>query len=118
MESKQNKNWLKIAILILIPASFISYWLVSYCVANNKPESLRVGIELLENNKDIIAKIGSNTSYSYYKKDEPKDTDNPASFKVSMEGYLATIYLSCTMKKNNSGEWKLVFIKQDSLKRK
>lgn len=101
--------------LALIPLAIFAYWIVSYFTYYNKPESFAKGVELLQDDKGIQSKIGGYQSYSYFDKDLPKKTDNPASFKVSLKGLLATIYLSCKIKKDTSGKWHLMEIKQDSL---
>lgn len=102
-------------ILILIPVAIVGYWVVTYLNEYDKPKSVRDSIELLEQRSDILSKIGSYESYSYYDKDLPNREDNPARFKLSMKGSNATIYLSCEAKKTDSGKWLLSQIKQDSL---
>lgn len=104
-------------VLISIPLAIIAYWIVTYFTYYSKPESFEQGVELLRNSKDIESKIGIYESYTYFDKDLPKKTDNPATFKVSLKGDLATIYLSCKVQKDKSDQWHIVEIKQDSLKK-
>lgn len=101
--------------LILVPLAIITYWVITYFTYYNKPASFENGVELLKSNKDIESKIGTYESYTYFDKDLPKKTDNPAFFKVSLKGSTATIYLSCKIKKDTSGQWHLIEVKQDSL---
>ncbi|MDB5146196.1 MAG: hypothetical protein JWQ57_216 [Mucilaginibacter sp.] len=112
--SSQRKSALRI-VIIIVPLAIIAYWIVTYFTYYNKPESFEKGVELLESSKDIKGKIGSYESYTYFDKDLPKKTDNPASFKVSLKGSLATIYISCKVGKDTSGNWHLLEVKQDSL---
>ena len=117
MQTKSQRMTALRIVLILIPLAIIAYWLVTYFTYYNKPESFEKGVELLKNSKDIKSKIGSYESYTYFDKDLPKKTDNPAAFKVSLKGDLATIYLSCKVQEDKLGQWYLVEIKQDSLKK-
>lgn len=103
--------------LILVPLAIVAYWIVTYFVFYSIPESFEKGVELIENNKEITSKTGSYQSYSYFDKDLPKPADNPAWFKVSLKGSLATLYLSCKVSKDTLGKWHLIEIKEDSLKK-
>jgi len=102
--------------LILLPVATIGYLVVTYINYNSKPESFRNGVQLLQKNRDIQRRIGIFDSYTYFDKDLPKKTDNPALFKVSLKGSLATIYLTCKMSKDSTGKWKMVEFYQDSIK--
>jgi hypothetical protein len=103
--------------LIIFPLVIVAYWVFTYFTNFDEPESFTKGVELLEDDRDIRGKIGNYESYSYFEKDLPKKEDNPASFKVSLKGSAATIYISCKVKKDISGQWHLVEFKQDSLKK-
>jgi len=80
-----------------------------------KVESFREGVKLLKANKEILNKIGYVESYSVYPSWMPKETDNPASFRVSLKGDSEEIYLTCKVQKDSSGIWHLTAIHQDSL---
>jgi hypothetical protein len=81
----------------------------------SKPDSFEHGVALLRIDKGIQNKIGDFDSYTYFDKDLPNKKDNPAYFKVSLKGSIATIYLTCKMKKDTLGQWRIIEIKQDSL---
>lgn len=111
---QQQRKFFK-RFLIITPVAVIGYWVIFYFTEYNKPESFRTSIELLEQRQDVKNKIGSYESYSYFRKDLPLNTDNPARFKLSMKGSDATIYITCEARKNKKGEWYISKIKQDSL---
>ena len=114
MKSKQQRLRALRLTLILFFLAIIAHCLINY-FAFNKPESFESGVELLKNSKAIESKIGNFESYSYFDEDLPKNNNNPASFKVSLKGPKATIYLSCRIKKDTLGKWHLIEAKQDSL---
>lgn len=103
--------------IILVPLSFIAYGISNYFIYYNIPESFEKGVELLKKNKNIQSEIGIYESYTYFNNDLPEKIDDPASFKVSLTGDFATIYLSCKIAKDEFGTWRLIEIKQDSLKK-
>jgi heme/copper-type cytochrome/quinol oxidase subunit 2 len=115
MKTPQQRTRMVKLFFVLIPAAIVFYLAVTYFTFNDKPASFKTGVELLQTNKYIKNKIGYYDSYSYYDKDLPKKTDNPAFFKVSLKGSSATIYLSCKIQKDTLGEWHLTEIRQDSL---
>ncbi len=119
LEHKKNptpyllKLYLGLAVISLVFYLFIKYFLS----VQGLPTSFRKGVELLINNKEVISRIGSYTSYTFNKDQLPKETDNPAFFKIAISGDSAkTIYLTCKMQKMSSGSWALKAIKIDSLK--
>lgn len=81
-----------------------------------QPTSFKEGVELLQNDKGILDKIGGYSSHSWKESELPKETDNPARFKVSLKGTHAKIYLTCEVQKGPSGKWVLSSVKQDSLR--
>ena len=111
---EQRIKFLKLYLLI-IPFAIIGYWLVTYLAKFDEPNSFSSSVDALKQRSDIKNKIGSYESYSYFDKDIPKETDNPAKFKLSIKGSKATVYLTCEAIKNKSGEWHLTKITQDSL---
>ena len=113
--SLQRSKLLKL-FLILIPVAIVVCWIITYFAFYNQPESFETGITMLQNDKEIKNKIGDYESYTYFDKDLPKKTDNPALFRVSLKGSLATIYLTCKMSKDSTGKWKMVEFNQDSIK--
>ena len=72
----------------------------------------------MQHDKTLLAKIGDFNSYSFKTDSLPGETDNPAKFKVMMEGSDARIYLECTMQKDKTGKWLVKELKEDSLIRK
>ena len=101
--------------LILVPIALAFYLLASYLIGQGQPSSFSEGVELLKSNKEVINKIGTYQSYTFSKTELPKKTDNPATFKVAINGTMATIYITCTMEKGTSGKWFLKNIEEDSL---
>jgi len=78
---------------------------------------LKMGIDILQNDPKILNKIGDFESYTFDQDSLPKETDNPARFKVKLNGSAASIYLKCTMQKGKSGKWFIQELKEDSLKK-
>jgi len=113
LRTREKRIWLLRTYLILIPIAVAGYLIVYFL--NKEPDAFNNGMELLTNNKEISAKIGSFESYTFNKTDLSKDTDNPYAFKIELTGSLASIYLSCKVLKDKSGTWHLTEIKQDSL---
>jgi hypothetical protein len=113
LKVKEYRNLLLKILLFLAPASLIGYGIVTYI--NHKPDSFTEGVELLKETDSISAKIGTFDSYSYYEKDLPKETDNPAKFKVSLNGDSASIYVTCVVIKNSKGKWNLKSVQQDNI---
>lgn len=91
------------------------YWILIYFTFDRKPDTFKNAVELLQNNKSIIEKIGDYESYSYYTYDLPREKDNPANIKASLTGSEAVIYISCKIQKDAVGKFHLVQIHQDSL---
>lgn len=87
-----------------------------YLTEEQLPASFKEGVEILTGKAELTKKIGTYQSYSFKKSELPKTTDNPAIFKVSLNGTAATIYLTCKMEKGTSGKWFLRNVKEDSLK--
>lgn len=54
--------------LIITPVAVIGYWVMVYFTEYDKPESVRISIEILKQRSDIKNKIGLFESYSYFKK--------------------------------------------------
>jgi Ca2+/Na+ antiporter len=115
LKTKENRIKIIKWLLMLYLFAFLLYLLFLFIKNHNEVESFSKGVELLKANKEIINKIGSFKSYSFYGSWIPRKTDNPASFRVSLKGDSAEIYLSCTVKKDTLGVWHLVRIQQDSL---
>jgi hypothetical protein len=115
LKTAESRKMVLKAHLILIPIAFAFYLLASYLIGQGQPLSFNEGVELLKNNKEVISKIGTYQSYTFSKNELPKEIDNPATFKVAMNGTTATIYLTCEMQKAASGKWFLKKIKEDSL---
>ncbi len=116
MQTKEQRIKALRILLILVLSSIIFYVIITYLTYTTP--SVENGVELLEKRQDISNKIGNYQSYTYFDKDLPKKEDNPASFKVALNGSLATIYLSCKVRKDTLGVWHLIEIKEDSLKKK
>ena len=110
----QGVSLLKI-IIIIVPLSIVFYVVISYFRWYTTPESFDVGVEQLKHRDDVRKAIGTFESFTYFDKYLPKKEDNPAEFKVSLTGSKATIFLSCKIKKMNSGEWKMISIRKDSI---
>ena len=111
------KNWSKIIWFYLILTPFALAFLVFaiYYYYSGQPESFKKGIELLSSNKKILSEIGDYKSYSFFKDSLPKKEDNPARFKVQLNGTAAIIYLRVIMQKDKTENWTLKDFKQDSL---
>lgn len=73
-------------------------------------------MELLVNDQEILNKTGDIESYAYKKDSLPKETDNPAHFRITLFGKKAKLYLTCTVRKLDNEKWTLIQIKQDSIK--
>lgn len=101
--------------LILLPLGFLMYFLVLFIARQGTVKSFREGVELLEVDQGIIKKIGNVESYSFDRSWMPKETDNPATFRVSLKGDSEEMYVSCKVQKDSSSTWHLVAIHQDSL---
>ena len=95
-------------------AFFFAFGAILY-MGHEPPESFKQGVKLLKTNKFIKSKIGASNSHSWKESELPSENDNPASFKVSIHGSDATIHLSSIVRKEDSGQWKLMEIRQDSL---
>jgi hypothetical protein len=116
--SKNTKYLYPKLYLILVIISLIGFIVVKYYLMPlGQPASFKKGLELVLNNEVVVSKIGSYASYTFNKNQLPKDTDNPAFFKIAITGDLdKTIFLTCEMQKENTGNWLLKKIKIDSLK--
>jgi len=79
------------------------------------PAYFEQGIDQLHASKYIHDRVGNFSSYSYYSKKLPKDPTNQAVFQVTINTDSLNLFLTCTMHKV-SGEWKLVMIKEDSVR--
>jgi hypothetical protein len=114
--TKKVTNWRK-AIGTWTVSGFIivTFLLVVNFVLNREPESYRKAVELLEKDNNIISKIGHPQSESYYIPDLPKSSDNPAHVKSELIGPTLSMYVSCIMERDNSGQWKLKSVIQDSI---
>ena len=110
----QRKTLIRVG-LILLPLSLLGYLAVTYI--NSKPDSFERGVEMLKSNKEIQSKIGDFDSYTFFEENLPKKEDNPASFKVELQGSQASVYLTCKIKRDTLGRWHFLKIKQDSLKK-
>ena len=115
LKTKENRLRLLKLHLILFPLAFLMYLFYLFIDRQGKVESFREGVKLLKANKEILNKIGYVESYSVYPSWMPKETDNPASFRVSLKGDSEEIYLTCKVQKDSSGIWHLTAIHQDSL---
>lgn len=93
----------------------VFYWILIYFTFDHEPDTFKNAVELLQNNKSIIEKIGDYKSYSYYAYDLPGEKDNPANIKVSLIGSRAAIYISCKIRKDSAGDFHFIQIHQDSL---
>lgn len=85
-------------------------------ISPHEPESFSQGVKLLKRNKYVLAKIGSYRSHSWKATELPHEQDNPATFRVSILGSTAKIYLHCKVRKDASGNWRLLKIMQDSIR--
>ena len=103
---------------IFLVIVFVLTFCVKYFMIDNQPESFTQGIEFLKNKKEVLNSIGEYQSYTFYEDSLPKKSDNPAKFKVALNGSVATMYLECTMQKEKSGKWFIKELKEDSLVRK
>jgi len=106
------------AVLIISSIAIVGALLIKFIFYKEQPESFKIGIDLLQHDKTLLAKIGDFNSYSFKTDSLPEETDNPAKFKVMMEGSDARIYLECTMQKDKTGKWLVKELKEDSLIRK
>ena len=104
--------------LVFLAIVFLVSICVKYFIIDNQPESFKQGVELLKNKKEILNKIGEYDSFTFYQDSLPKGTDNPARFKVALNGSIATIYLECTMQKDKTDKWFLKELKEDSVVKK
>ena len=104
--------------------TMISLFVFAFCAAlggyfylglNNQPESFEEGMKVLLKNKHVLDKIGTYRSHSWKDREMPKDNDNPARFKVAIQGTDAKMYLTCIVERRSKGVWKLVKINQDSI---
>lgn len=109
---------LKKVFLILFPVSVLVYFAIMYFIVYSKPASFRTAVELLSNDSTMVNKIGGYESYSYFEKDMPDQKDNPAFVRFSLNGPKGELYLSCKVIRDTSGDWSLVYVKQDSLVKK
>jgi len=114
LATHKKRMWLLKTNLIIIPFAIVGYVLVYFLVLN-KPEAFKSAIESIENNKEILNKIGDYDSYTYNEKDLPDENSNPYTFKIEINGSLATIILTCKVSKDKMGKWHLLEAKQDSL---
>jgi hypothetical protein len=102
----------------------ISLFVFAFCAAlggffylglNDQPESFQEGTKMPLKNKNVLDKIGTYRSHSWKERDMPTDNDNPARFKVAIQGTDAKIYLTCIVETRSKGVWRLVKINQDSI---
>jgi len=113
------KKNLSIKVFIaLILLGLVLAFLIRYVNQIGIPTSFKKGIDTVINNQDVNAKIGRYESYSYDIKELPKESDNPAIFKIIVNGDSASLFLTCTMKKDSLGHWALIKIKQDSIQKR
>jgi len=116
LKTKESRiKVIKLNLILLLLASLL-YIAISILNESDEVESFSEGVKMLKNNEEILKKIGSFQSYSYYHNGLPNEKDDPASFKVSLEGSKAVIYLSCRIEKGRSVKWHLTEIKEDSLR--
>ena len=113
MQTKAQRIKVLSLFLILALLSAIFYFITTYLMYTTA--SFENGVELLQKRQDISNKIGNFKAYTYFERDLPKKEDNPAFFKVALNGSLATIYLSCKVRKDTLGVWRLIEVKEDSL---
>lgn len=104
--------------LILTPFALGFLLFAIYYYSSGQPASFKKGLEALISDKKILSKIGDYKSYSFFKDSLPKEKDNPAKFKIQLNGSEAKIYLECTMQKDKFGNWSLKELKEDSLIKK
>lgn len=102
-------------VLIVGGTTIVLFWIVVYFMVFSEPEALGNAAELLQKDESVMAKIGDYESYAYYKYDLPKEKDNPANIKISLNGSEATVYISCKIVKDTLGKWRLIQVHQDSL---
>jgi hypothetical protein len=113
-EAKKIRKTIFKTYLIITPIAIVFALLVRYIYYRGQSESFKTGIDLLQKDRKILNQIGDFKSYTFEPDSLPKETDNPAKFKVALNGSNATIYLECTMKKE-SNKWFVKELEEDSL---
>jgi hypothetical protein len=101
--------------LIITPLAIVGGLFGRYMYDRGKSESFNRGIDLLKSDKKVLDQIGRFESYTVVTDSLPKETDNPAKFKVTLNGTDASIYLECVMQKDEANKWFLKDMKEDSL---
>jgi len=114
----QKRKSLLIFYLIITPLAIVAGLFGRYMYNRGKSESFNRGIELLKNDKKVLDQIGRFESYTVITDSLPKETDNPAKFKVTLNGTDGSIYLECVMQKDEGNTWFLKELKEDSLIKK
>ncbi len=119
LPSSNDKSTLSRVYSILLPIVAVLLLGFYFWYNRGESESFDAGIELLSHKTEIINKIGGYKSYSIFNTDSlPKETDNPAKFRVELNGVTAIIYLECTMQKDKANNWSIKELKEDSLIKK
>jgi hypothetical protein len=80
-----------------------------------QPKYFEQGVEQLHSSKYIKEKIGDFNSYSFYRDKLPENPKDQAIFQIEINSDSLKFYLTCGMKKVG-GDWKLISIRQDSVK--
>lgn len=111
----QKRKNLLIFYLIITPLAIAGALFGRYMYDKDETEAFKAAVSQLKSDPKVLKQIGDYKYYSFFPALLPKETENPAKFKVSLIGSDATIYLECVMQKDKSDKWFLKEVKEDSL---
>ena len=79
-----------------------------------EPVFFKAAVDQLHSNSMVAEKISPFSSYGFNPDSLPKKPGKYATFNVRLIGDSLTIYVTCTMKRNNQ-KWQLINVKQDTI---
>lgn len=115
LKNEKYRKFIVNGFLILFPFAILASKLGEYLMEMGQPESFNRGVELISGDPEIINRIGKIESLNWNEKDLPKETDNPAVIKFSIDGSKAKIYLKAKMVKGEKDKWLIAEIQKDSI---